>query len=31
LKSNVKLDISVVYTTQSSIDVEYIQPIQPWM
>jgi hypothetical protein len=25
------LDISAVYTTQSSIDVEYIQPIQPWM
>ena len=26
LTSNVKLDVSVVYTTQSSIDVEYIQP-----
>ena len=31
LKSNLKLDVSAVYTTQSSIDVEYIQPIQPWM
>jgi hypothetical protein len=29
LKSNVKLDVSAVYTTQSSIDVEYIQPVQP--
>ena len=29
LKSNVKLDVSAVYTTQDSIDVEYIQPIQP--
>jgi hypothetical protein len=28
LKTNVKLDVSAVYTTQSSIDVEYIQPIQ---
>ena len=26
LTSNAKLDVSVVYTTQSSIDVEYIQP-----
>jgi hypothetical protein len=26
LKTNVKLDASAVYTTQSSIDVEYIQP-----
>ncbi len=26
LMSNEKLDVSVVYTTQSSIDVEYIQP-----
>ena len=31
LKTNVKLDVSAVYTTQSSIDVEYIQPIQPRM
>jgi hypothetical protein len=31
LKSNLKLDVSAVYTTQSSIDVEYIQPVQPWM
>jgi hypothetical protein len=28
LKTNVKLDVSAVYTTQSLIDVEYIQPIQ---
>jgi hypothetical protein len=31
LKSNLKLDVSAVYTTQSSIDVEYIQPFQPRM
>src|SRR5215211_6690047 len=26
LTSNIKLDVSVVYTTHSSIDVEYIEP-----
>ena len=31
LKSNLKLGVSAVYTTQGSIDVEYIQPFQPRM